>query len=128
MSQVQEQQQQVNISINDLIYAQVKDLGKRMDRLEKNLDVTRTELNARMDRLEHRQDKLEEKLETTRKELNARMDKQEEKIEKLADKIDALRNDLRGGLNHGQIATISAIGVGVASASIALGVIYALLK
>ena len=120
MSQVQEQQQQVSISINDLIYAQVKDLGKRMDRLE------------------HRQDRLEEKLETTRRELNARMDKQDEKIEKLADKIDALdkkvdekidrlASKIDTSSNHGQIATITTIGIGLSGVSITLGVLYALI-
>ena len=103
MSQVQEQQQHVSISINDLIYAQVKDLGKRIDRLEKNLDVTRTEFNARMDRIERR------------------MDKQDEKIEKLADRIDALSNKIDSSSNHGQISNITTIGI-------ALAVIYSILK
>ena len=121
MSQAQEQQQQVNISVNDLIFAQVKDLGKRMDRVEKALDVTRNELNARMDRLEHRQDKLEEKLEITRRELNVRMDKQDAKIEKLADKIDRLSDKIDSSSNHGQISNITTIGI-------ALAVIYSILK
>ncbi|MBR0260409.1 MAG: hypothetical protein IJQ85_01310 [Selenomonadaceae bacterium] len=103
MAQVQEQQQQVNISVNDLIFAQIKDLGKRMDRLE------------------HRQDKLEEKLDLTRRELNNRMDKQDEKIEKLADKIDKLADKIDSSSNHGQISNITTIGI-------ALAVIYAVLK
>ena len=119
MAQVQEQQA-VNITINDLIYAQVKDLGNRMDRLEKGLDVTRTELNARMDRIERRQDKLEEKLETTRKELNGRIDK-------LSDKIDDLHKEIKSSSNHGQIATISSVGIGLSAVSITLGVLYALI-
>ena len=127
MSQAQEQQQQVNISVNDLIFAQVKDLGKRMDRVERALDITRNELNARMDRLEHRQDKLEEKLEITRRELNARMDKQDAKIEKLADKIDKLSDKIDSSSNHGQIATITTIGIGLSAVSIAIGVLYTLL-
>ena len=119
MPQIQEQQQ-VNITINDLIYAQVKDLGNRMDRLER------------------RQDKLEEKLERTRQELNARLDKQDAKIEKLADKIDANQKELNERIDklsdkidkfsgHGQIATISSIGVGVAVAGVAVGVLCSLL-
>ena len=100
MAQVQEQQQQVSISINDLIYAQVKDLGKRMDRLEKNLDLTRTELNSRMDRIERR------------------MDKQDEKIERLADKIDT-------SSKHGRLINITIADIGLFI--ITLGVLYALI-
>ena len=87
MAQTQEQAQQiVTMSINDLIYGQLKELGKRMDRLE------------------HRQDRLEEKLEITRQELNKRMDKQDEKIES---KIDS-------SSNHGQIANITTVGIALA--------------
>ena len=108
MADAQEQSQQfANITINDLIYAQVKDLGKRMDRLEN-----------RMDKFDARMDKLDEKIDTTRKELNARMDKQDEKIDKLSDKIDDLRKDLTTSSNHGNIMTASVIGI-------ALTVIYA---
>ena len=104
MAEIQEQAPQtVTMTINDLIYAQVKDLGKRMDRLET------------------RQDRLEEKLDITRRELNARMDKQDEKIEKLADKIDALRNDMKSSSNHGNIMTATVVGI-------ALGVLYSILK
>ena len=114
MAEVQEQTQQiVNMSINDLIYLQVKELGKRMDRLE------------------HRQDRLEEKLEITRREINDRMDKQDTKIEelrrelsgridKLEDKIDKLSDKIDSSGNHGQIATITTIGI-------ALGVLYSLI-
>ena len=126
MAQVQEQQA-VNITINDLIYAQVKDLGNRMDRFEKGLDVTRTELNSRMDRIERRQDKLDEKIDKldekingTRKELNGRIDK-------LSDKIDDLHKEIKSSSNHGQIATISSVGIGLSAVSITLGVLYALI-
>lgn len=110
MADTQEQTRQVvNMTIDDLIYAQVKDLGKRMDRLE------------------HRQDRLEEKLETTRQELNermnrieARMDKQDAKIDKLADKIDALHNEIKSSTGHIPIANISTVGI-------ALGVLYSIL-
>ena len=95
----QQEEQPVRISIHDLIYSQLKDLGKRMDRLE-----------VRMDKLETRIEKLSE-----------RMDKQGEKIDKLSDKIEALRRDLMNGSNHGQIATISTIGI-------ALAVIYSVLR
>ena len=107
MSQTQEQQQTVSMTINDLIYAQVKDLGKRMDRLEKNLDVTRQDINARMDRIERRQDKLEEKIDALDKKVD-------DKIDRLASKIDS-------SSNHGQISTITTIGI-------ALAVIYSILK
>ena len=104
MSDVQEQSPQVvTMTINDLIYAQVKDLGKRMDRLEKGLDNTRQELNARMDRIEKR------------------IDKQDERIEKLADKIDKLSAKIDSSSNHGQISTITTIGIAIA-------VIYSVLK
>ena len=85
----------IPLTVNDMILMQVQELGKRMDRLER------------------RQDKLEEKLEATRQELNARMDKQDDKIEKLADKIDALGNKIDSAMNHGQIITVSAVGIAI---------------
>lgn len=94
-----EEQQQVKITTADLIYSQVKELGKRMDRLE------------------NRMDKLEGKIEK----LSERIDKQDEKIDKLADRIDALRRDLQTGSNHGQILTASVIGIAIA-------VIYSVIK
>lgn len=120
----QEQQQQVSISIHDLIYAQVKDLGKRMDRLEKNLDVTRNELNARMDRIERRQDKFEEKIDALDKKVEDKIDRLDKKVE---DKIDRLASKIDSSSNHGQIATISSIGIGLSAVSITLGVLYALI-
>ena len=75
---------------------------------------TRKELTARMDRLE-------EELKSTRQELNARIDKLDERVDKLADKIDALHNEIKSSANHGQIATISTVGI-------ALAVIYSLLS
>ena len=62
MAQQENVQQEVKITVTDLIYGQIKELGKRMDRLE------------------NRMDKLEERLDTTRRELNARMDKLDERI------------------------------------------------
>ena len=116
MPETQQKEQNARIipmTVNDMILMQIQEQGKRMDRLEKNLDTTRQELSQRMDRLERRQDRLEEKLETMRQELNARMDKQDEKIEKLADKIDALGNKIDSAMNHGQIITVSAVGIAV---------------
>ncbi len=81
----QQEEQPVRISINDLIYAQQKELGKRMDRLEQ-----------RMDRLEQR------------------MDKQDEKIDRLADKIDALHNEIKASTGHISIANISTVGIALA--------------
>ena len=49
------------------------------------------------------------------------MDKLETKIDKLADKIDDMHKELKSSSNHGQIATISTIGIAIA-------VIYSLLK
>ena len=103
MAQQEEVQREVKITINDLIYAQVKDLGNRMDRLE------------------NRMDKLEDRLDTTRQELNARIDKVDARIDKLTEKIDALRRDMNTSTNHGQIANISTIGIAGA-------VIYSLLR
>lgn len=103
MADTQEQAQQiVTMSINDLIYAQIKELGKRMDRLE------------------NRMDKLEEKIERTQQEINTRMDKQDAKIERLADKIDALHNEIKSSTSHISIANISTVGI-------ALAVIYSAL-
>ena len=99
----QVEEQVVRMSINDLIYAQQKDLGKRMDRLENRIDSTRQELNERMNRLEQHMDKIDERL------------------DKLDDKIDALRRDLMTRTNHGQISTISTIGI-------ALAVVYSVLR
>ena len=61
-------------------------LWEQLQDTKNEVRETRKELNQRMDRLE------------------VRMDKLEEKIDKLADKIDSFRN-------HGQIVTISAIGI-----------------
>lgn len=66
---------------------------------------TRKELNQRMDRLEHRMDRLEEELKSTRQELNAN--------------INDLRKVMQSSTNHGQIATISTVGI-------ALGVLYSI--
>lgn len=99
MSQQENVQQEVKITINDLIYTQVKDLGKRMDRLENRMD----KIDARIDK------------------LDARIDKLDERIDKLADKIDGLRRDMNTSTNHGQIANISTIGIAIA-------VIYSLLR
>ena len=99
MAQQENVQQEVKITINDLIYTQVKDLGKRMDRLENRMD----KIDARIDK------------------LDARIDKLDERIDKLADKIDGLRRDMNTSTNHGQIANISTIGIAIA-------VIYSLLR
>ena len=94
----------------EVTYAQYKDLQGRIDRVEKELD----RVNIRLDRIENRMDKLDTKIDDVRKELDA-------KIDKLADKIDALHNEIKSSTNHGQIATISTLGIAVA-------VIYSLLR
>ncbi len=99
MAQQENVQQEVKITISDLIYTQVKDLGKRMDRLENRMD----KIDARIDK------------------LDARIDKLDERIDKLAEKIDGLRRDMNTSTNHGQIANISTIGIAIA-------VIYSLLR
>ena len=105
-----QEEQQVKITVNDLIYANVQDLGKRMDRLER-----------RMDKIEEKLEKLNEKIDANKKETDAKFDKQNEKIDKLADKIDELRRDLNVGTNHYQILLATLGGV-------ACTVIFFLLK
>lgn len=79
---------------------------------------TRKELNARMDRLE-------EEMKTTRQELNARIGKLEEELRATRQELNAsikdLHNEIKSSTNHGQIATISTVGI-------ALAVIYSLLS
>ena len=83
---MQIQDEKVTITTQDLIYAQVKDLSNRMERLEKRMD------------------RLEEKIE-----------KQDEKFERLADKIDALRRDLSTGTNHNQVMTGSIVAIALSA-------------
>ena len=116
MAGIQEERPSMTISINELILAQLRDLKEGQRDLNKRMD----RIDTRMDRIDTRIDKLEEKLETTRKELNARMDKQDAKIDRLVDKVDSFSR-------HGQIATISSLGVGRSAVSITLGVLYAIL-
>ena len=88
--EIQEQARQVtNVSMNELIMLQLRDL-KESDR----------ELRA--------------ELKETRRELNARIDKLDERINKLDEKIDGLRRDMNTSTNHGQIANISTIGIAIA--------------
>jgi len=113
MPQVQEQQQQVSFSINEMIMIQLRDLKESQRELKAELKDTRKELSSRMDRFEARMDKQEEKIDALDKKFN-------EKIDRLVSKIDA-------SSSHGQIATISSIGVGLSAVSITLGVLYALI-
>ena len=95
-------------SRDDLIIEQLRDIGKRLDRIET------------------RQYFLEEKLETTRKEikdvrneLNERIDKAEivlhgriDKVEtSFKDEINDLRNDMKSFIRHSQILTASVVGL-----------------
>lgn len=84
----------------DMIWEQLQDT-------KTEVKDTRKELNARMDRIERRMDKLEEELKATRQELNAN--------------INDLRKVIQSSTNHGQIATISTVGI-------ALAVIYSIIK
>ena len=115
MTQAQEQSQQFTVSINEMILMQLRDLKD-----------SQREMNNRIDRIERRMDKLEDKIE-----------KQNLKIEKLADKIDENRKELNARIdrlsdkidtstNHGQIANISTVGIGIAAVSSAVGVLYTL--
>ena len=90
MAQTQEQvQQTVTMSINEMIFMQLRDLKE-----------SQREMNNRMDRLERRMDKLEEKIDGLDKKFDA-------KIDKLASKIDS-------SSNHGQIANITTVGIALA--------------
>ena len=98
------------LTFNELFLAQQQETNKRLDQMDKRLD----QMDKRLDRVENRMDKLEEKLETTRQELKGRIDK-------LTDKIDDMHKEIKSSSNHGQIATISTIGIAIA-------VIYSLLR
>ena len=80
-------------------------LWEQLHDTKNEVKETRKELNQRMDRLEHRIDRLEEELKSTRQELNAN--------------INDLRKVMQSSTNHGQIATISTVGI-------ALGVLYSI--
>lgn len=103
---------------SELVWEQIQDT-------KTEVRETRKELNVRMDNLKEelnaRIDNLQEELKTTRQELNSRIDKLDERVDKLSDKIDALHNEIKSSANHGQIATISTLGI-------ALAVIYSLLS
>lgn len=86
-------------SYNETTYAQYKDIQRRVDNVEKELDCG----NIRLDRVERKLEKLDEK------------------IDKVADKIDELRKEIKSSSNHGQISNITTIGI-------ALAVIYSILK
>ena len=112
MSQIQEESRQVTMSINEMILIQLRDLKD-----------SQREMNNRMDRIERRMDKLEDKIENLDKKFDSKIDANQKelnaRIEKLFDKIDA-------SSNHGQIATISTVGIGIAAVSSAIGVLYTL--
>ena len=91
----------------DMVWEQLRDT-------KTEVKETRKELNARMDRLEHRMDRLEARMNN----LDAKID---ETRKELSNKIDALHNEIKSSTNHGQIATISTVGI-------ALGVLYSILS
>ena len=95
-------------SRDDLIIEQLRDIGKRLDRIET------------------RQYFLEEKLETTRKEIKDVRDELNERINKVEivlhgridkvetsfkDEINDLRNDMKSFIRHSQILTASVVGL-----------------
>lgn len=83
-------------TFSDKVLSDFQETHKRLDRIENRMD----KLEARMDRLEVR--------------MEMRMDNLERKM-------DALHNEIKSSTNHGQIATISTIGIAIA-------VIYSLLR
>lgn len=110
---IEEQTKQIaSISINELILAQLHDLkeGQR-------------DLNRRMDRIENRMDRLEKKVDDKLDRLESKMD---ENRKELNERIDKLTNKMDSSTNHGQIATISTIGIGVAVASSTIALLYSL--
>ena len=115
MTEIREERPAMTISINEMILMQLRDLkegqrelNKRMDRMDTRMD----RIEMRIDKVDGRIDKLESKIDENRRELNARMDRIENKID--------------ASTNHGQIATISTVGIGVAAVSSAIGVLYTL--
>ena len=102
-----------NSSYNESVFDQLKEMKNEARENRNELNARMDRIERRMDRLEQNIDKLNEKIDETRRELST-------KIDKLADKIDS-------SSNHGQIATISSIGVGLSAVSITLGVLYALI-
>ena len=107
---IQEEAKTFKISYEEMTYRQIVELGKRMDSFERLMDNRFVDMQKRIDRIEQR------------------LDKQQDKIEKLADKIDRLANKIDAAQSHGQIATISSVGVGVSAVSITLGVLYSLFR
>ena len=126
MPQIQEESRQVTMSINEMILIQLRDLkdsqremNNRMDRIERRMDKLEDKIEKQNAKIE----KLADKIDENRKELNAKIDANQKelnaRIDKLSDKIDA-------SSNHGQIATISTVGIGIAAVSSAIGVLYTL--
>ena len=95
MAEIREERPAMTVSVNEMILMQLRDLKDSQRDLKVEIKDIRQELKD-----------VRQELNEMRKELNGRIDK-------LADKIDA-------SSNHGQISTITTIGI-------ALGVLYALL-
>ena len=112
MVDIHEETRAINVSIDELILAQLRDLkeGQR-------------DLNRRMDRIETRMDRLEKKVDDKLDRLESKMD---ENRKELNERIDKLTNKMDSSTNHGQIATISTIGIGVAAASSTIALLYSL--
>lgn len=92
----QHEEQVVRMTTNDLILIQIKDLKETAREVKGEIREVRAELKD------------------TRDELNKRMDRLENRLDKLESKLDS-------SSNHGQISTITTIGI-------ALAVIYSVLK
>jgi len=112
MADFHEETRAVSVSINEVILAQLSDLRESQRELKAEIKTTRDELNKRIDRIETGMDKLESKIDENRKELNNRIDKLESKMDT--------------STNHGQNATISTIGIGVAAASSTIALLYSM--
>ena len=91
---------------SEMIWQQLQDTKTEVRETRKELNARMDKLDTRMDRLEDRLDKIDAKIDNMRQEFNAN--------------INDLRQSMQSSTNHGQIATISTVGI-------ALGVLYSLL-
>ena len=89
----------------ELIWEQLQDTKTEVRETRKEINARMVRIEQRMDRIEQRMEKLDAKIDTMRQELTSA--------------INDLRNSMQSSTKHGQIATISTVGI-------ALGVLYTL--
>ena len=103
------QEERAQLSINDVIMWRLEDLSKLMERME------------------HRQEKLEEQIVEMRREVSDLSKELYETRKEISERLDKFSERMASSTNHGQIATISSVGIGLSAVSITLGVLYALI-